>query len=456
MDKFRKLMKDHGAVCTVVLSVLVCVMAVIAFLLAGMLDKAEEKYSAYRTDAEVRISELEKEKNAAAISVSDMQKQLGVMQAEKEELSDIIAEKESEIKVLDVSYRDGDELYGKLTEELNGLKALLEDKEKEIDQISAKLNAMKKSGDIDLSVQSELLDKLKQSLSEEAPMNSEESAKLDENGNVILNGGRAEKYTTYSYPAVSLYYKDLASGYMFSWNENRAFPAAGCGQVTFALSLLKAASDEQAEIEKMNAEYIEKNGKNAKLPYREKVYDFGKIFVYSEESYNSGLGVIKNKSYGTEYTHLQLIETMLKYGDVIAYNELKAVYGTSLQTALVKKLGLKTMKSDLNTVTASELASVMKEVYAFTESDAYYADFMRECMEKSAQTAMLASSVTSKKLLNSFGVDNGAYHYSCVICGDHPYILVILSDMDSGNDEVNSYIKKLVSCVDKLHGNFYK
>ena len=42
-----------------------------------------------------------------------------------------------------------------------------------------------------------------------------------------------------------------------------------------------------------------------------------------------------------------------------------------------------------------------------------------------------------------------------IVYDEHPYLLVIMTDMDAGGNEANSYIQKLASLVDGIHGNFY-
>ena len=61
-----------------------------------------------------------------------------------------------------------------------------------------------------------------------------------------------------------------------------------------------------------------------------------------------------------------------------------------------------------------------------------------------------------QKLLEQyFGWDKEAYHDAGIVYNEKPYILVIMTDMDEGGDEVNDYIKSIIKKIDIMHRNFY-
>jgi hypothetical protein len=57
---------------------------------------------------------------------------------------------------------------------------------------------------------------------------------------------------------------------------------------------------------------------------------------------------------------------------------------------------------------------------------------------------------------HKYGWDTGAYHDMGIVFDKNPYVVVILTDLDSGGTEVDDYIRSVLKLIDKLHENFYK
>ena len=113
------------------------------------------------------------------------------------------------------------------------------------------------------------------------------------------------------------------------------------------------------------------------------------------------------------------------------------------------------MKTDPNQATATDLALIMKQAYAFCESDAYYAEMMKDSMMKGVHNVMITPGIVGRDVIHGSGWADGAYHDMAVVDGEHPYVLVFMSDMTS-NDTVNKYINKLASLINELHNAFYQ
>ena len=179
------------------------------------------------------------------------------------------------------------------------------------------------------------------------------------------------------------------------------------------------------------------------------------MFTYNESNAVSGSGIIKDSEFGTEFTHKELFEAYLKYGDAVAEKELTKVYGTTLRKNLLSNIGTTTMKTDPTQATPTDLALVMKQAYAFCESGAYYSDMMKDCMKKGFHNVMLTPGIACQDVIHGSAYSEGAYHDMAVVCGSRPYVLVFMSDM-TNNDAVNKYISKLASLINELHNTFYQ
>lgn len=84
-----------------------------------------------------------------------------------------------------------------------------------------------------------------------------------------------------------------------------------------------------------------------------------------------------------------------------------------------------------------------------------YSEFMYDCMITSGQSVMIADVVAPTPCAHKYGWDKGNYHDAAVIYDEHPYLLVILTDMDTGSAEINAYIQSIVRQVVKLHESFH-
>ena len=455
MRKFSASEKVAFAV-SFVMFILFISASVLVAVLFGILNSTEEDYSAYRSAAEIQLSELEKEKNRGSVRLTELKNQLELAEKTRSELESRIGQTENEITKLQNSFENKDELYRDLDAQLSALRASLLEKETEIEALKQDIGELEKVYGVDINQQYALIGTLEKLLREEAPMNRYEGPGADGDGDRVTDeNGQPSADVSYVYPTISVYYEDIERGYRYAWQADQTFSLSGCAEAPFALSVLMAASEEQAEYDRKLAEYIAQNGVVDALPNYERKYDFSSIFTYAEETYRPGAGIIKDEEFGAQYSHRELFGLLLRYGDSIAYAALKAEYGTALTQTMVKDFGLTVMRNSLSIGTASELGTIMKQIYRFTESEATYGAFMKENMTESVHTVMIGYGVAPKKVAHTFGWDTNAYHDMAIVYDEHPYVLVILTDMDQGGDAVNAFVQKIAAMIDDLHETFY-
>jgi len=455
MRKFSGSEKMAFAVSSVMFVLFLCA-TVLAATLFGLLDETETDFSSYRAEAEIKLSELEKEKNRVQARLTSLNNALELAEKTRSELESRIAQTEAEIAKLQHSFENKDELYSELNAKLSSLRTQLTEKELEIVSLKETISELEKGYGLDINRQYELLKTLETWLRESAPMNRVETPAISADGSPVLDeNGAPVIEVSYVYPKVSVYYEDVGRGYRYAWQAEEVYALAGCAQAPFALSVLKAASEEQAAYDQKLAEYISQNGVVDALPGYTWQYDFSKIFTYTEEKYRPGAGTIKDQEFGVQYTHRELFGLLLSYCDTVAFAELKTEYGTALTQQLAKDLGLSVMRNNAERSTAAELGTVMKEISRFTESSATYASFMKQCMSESVHTVMIGYGVAPKKVAQMYGWDTDAYHDMAIVYDEHPYVLVIMTDMDQGGEAVNTFVQKLAAMIDDLHETFY-
>ena len=440
---------------SLMLTALFVSMAILAAVLFHSLSVTEKKLADYRTDAEVRLSDLEREKNELTKKESELEQRLELAEKTKAELERRIGEAEAELKELETSFGDTDALYAKLTSQLAELKASLVTKEEEITSLKEELRTLTGSYGADINEQYRILSELTELLREGAPMNRVETAVLNADGTPALNADGTPLYeVSYVYPRISLYYEDIGRGYRYRYQDSFLYDASSCTMVPYALSILQAASTEQQEYDRKLAEYIAANGSTDTLPDFDRIYDLSAYFTYTEDKYRPGSGVIKDGEFGIQYTYEELFEKLVTYQDRVAYAELKSTYGNTLYETLLRSLGTVSLKGENNSATVTDLAAVMKAVYSFTESNATYAGLLGDAMKESVHTVVIGSGVSPKEIAHISGWSESVYHDAAIVYDTHPYVLVIMTDMAEGGDEVNAYLQKLVALIDDLHETF--
>lgn len=412
---------------TAAMAALFLATAILAGALMGMLGDTEKEYSRYRTNNEIELSDLEKKKNELNSKLSDINNRIELAERSKAELENKIWQTETELNELKNSIGNSDQTYKKLNDQLTTLKAELSAKEAEITVLNNQISEISKAYGTNINKQYDILKQI--------------YALLE---NPAVKGAK-----------ISLYYEDLDRGYTLKINESTKYPSAGCLRTPFALSVLIAASNEMADYEKKLAEYEATHGTTDGFPTYKFKYDLSRMFTYTEDKAVSGSGIIKDSEFGTEFSHKELFEAYLKYGDAVAEKELTKVYGTSLRKNFLANIGTVAMKADPNQATATDLALIMKQAYAFCESDAYYASMMKESMMKGVHNVMITPGIVGRDVIHGSGWADGAYHDMAAVDGEHPYVLIFMSDM-TNNDTVNKYINKLASLINELHNTFYQ
>ncbi|CDC75765.1 copper amine oxidase-like domain-containing protein [Candidatus Colimorpha enterica] len=445
LNFLRKMTRNEKAACLVcvILFLLFISASVLAAFLFGMLNRSENNFSDYRKKTDIELSDHEKAGMDAKKELAAMRNSLELAEKNREQLEGRIAGLETEIKNLEKGFGDADGLYASLNSRLEELKKQLSEKEAEISGLKNQIVSFGKSYNIDLNSQAELLNRLDEMIKSGAPLNYSGAANSNTAGAVGV------------YPKISLLYKDIDTGYTYSDNADTVFPAEGTLKAAFAMTVLSAASDEKAAYDKKCAELIAKNGANAVLPEFRPEYDLNTVFTYTADKAVTGEGVIKDEEFGVEYTHLELLRLLLVYGDCVAYEELKSAYGTAMLRDLSKKIGADTVRFNVKDASAGDIGKLLRKIYEFTESGAEYAGFMKEAMMSSLHTVMIGQGVSPKKIAHKYCWETGGYHDMAIVYDEHPYLLVIMTDMDAGGNEANSYIQKLASLVDGIHGNFY-
>lgn len=418
MNRRRPQYNPTFVVLTAVFAVLFTAALAVALVFVMRFSSATEAYRQVESDAEY-IAE------SAQSEIDELRQQL--ILTEKQ-----ILELESEKTELIKSFSDSDERYKSLLEQVANLESQLAAKQREIDRLREDIAKLERVYKVDMNAQFAIIEELEELLRSGAPMKQVKKVEKDESGEEI-------ETVTEEYPRIALYYQDITHGYTYSYGDAEVFYTASCLKAPFALSLLQAATAEQ------------------EAPSGEPIYNFDEVYTYVKSDAQSGSGIIvKEAAEGTQYTYLKLIELMLTHSDNVAFDQLKKKYSTTEFRTLASKLGTSAMRKDLSTMTASDGGKVMAAIYDFMQSDSPYAKFMFDAMTQSNHRVMIPAALPGKTVAHKYGWDIGAYHDMGIVFDKNPFVVVILTDLDQGGNDVDTYIRNVIKLVNRLHENFYK
>lgn len=423
--------------------------------------------SANRALQAFRLQAQEEERQKA----SDAEARIKAAEKEAEELRERLADIAAELAFLKANDR-----HQYLTEQIAELELELEtaiaEYEEQLDVLDALIRDYQTVYTIDVIEQGKIINQLLELLSDGAP---QRKALVEEDEEEEPDPDSPPPEPEYFDAKVALFYQDLSTGYTFAYNEDEVFYSASLIKLTYIWSLLKRISHEEdlaaeraaeckeAELERMaEEEEPEENPEEREWPeyiFVDPKYDLSEtIILDKEEMMREGSGVIKDMEDGTEFTYRELIEYALRKSDNIAFALLceRFGFGDYYQDALA--IGVMSVRQSYYRMTAKEGGLFLKAIYDFIETDERYGAFLRECMIGSAHTVMIVHGVYPTVTAHKYGWDIDAYHDMGIVYNKKPYVLIFMSDLDEGsyNKEVNTYVRQVISLVNKLHNNYYK
>lgn len=380
---------------------------------------------------------------------SDKDSAIAVFKSTEEELENIKSENEKTISELEAKLADMTAQRDSIEKELEDLKkasaetelltAELENKNSQIKRLQEQIESMKKEAKFDLEKLNSVLIELNTMLTSEAPKRTIISEETAQDGTV----GKTESQV---YPNISLYYEDLTTGYKYIYNGDAVYYSASCIKAPLALSILTAAEEEDIAIK----ERVE-NGAVESEENESRIFKLDKIFTYTSIYAMDGTGIIKNSADGTEYTYLELIKYMLTYSDNVAFSQILKEWGYSYLRELVAETGATVMQESLWNSSAVDGGKMMKKIYEYIEGNHKYSSFIKDAMMSSEYKSIIPAGVHGKDVVHKYGWDINAYHDMGIVYDENPYIIVFMSDMDTGDKEVTQYVQKVISLIDSMH-----
>lgn len=442
--------------------VLFCVSAFFAVQYADLLSEKQNNAS----QTEIGIAKGTNTIESLEAALTEKEQDIAVLQAQISSLE----EKMQMLENTDLSQQ----MYQITSqiEQIAQLKTQLAAKTAEVETYRSQLSALQTKLDIDWGTRSRLLSDLYVMLAKEAPLLTPEEQTTETTAEPEEIDPKEEWEA--KYPTISLYYEDLTSGYSVTYNENEVLYSASLIKAPYIYSVIREIED--FEERKYNyaddgSPLYDENGQplftgkhpnldeNGNIVYKEgeEKYDLSRTWTYDPDTMKEeGSGKIQYEQKGFTLTWRELFEYTLLYSDNVAFRQIRDAFGMTSFNELATELSFRGTAYGFMQLTAKDCGTFLRELYSFFTTESDYATWMQDLMCRSAHTVMIPAAVSPTKAAHKYGWDEDAYHDMAVVLDEDPYILVIMTTLEDGGSDVDSYIRSLVQQCKKIHADVAK
>lgn len=219
-------------------------------------------------------------------------------------------------------------------------------------------------------------------------------------------------------PSVSVFYKDLSSGYTYTYNSEQKY---------FIASLIKAPY----------CMYIYDLASQGKC-------DLNKRYTYAARHKAGGTGKIQDMSVGTSFTLEELIGYAIKYSDNVAMNILKENFPVEGYRTYAKGLGLKhpgDIKYATNgNITATDAGIYIEAINDFINQNTYGPRL--KTLMLSTRNPMI---ISSYPVVRKYGWADASFHDMAIVEATYSYLLCICTNHEGDY----STFKKISQRIEK-------
>jgi len=225
---------------------------------------------------------------------------------------------------------------------------------------------------------------------------------------------------------VSIYYENMASGFVYTYNEERVYFGASLSKAAYALYLFQRA--ERGEI------------------------DLDAMLTFTSDDRNVGSGVI-NFTYpvGTQFSVRELIRYNLSESDNVATLILRRTFGTEGYARFIGGLGAdptrvreRVMSSDLSVLDAGIF---IRTIFEYIEAGGPYSAEFRDALVDNQWPFITSPYTVASK--TGWDPNRPRWHDMAIVYAPSPFVLVIMSSWQ-GFREVD--YRRFGDIADMFHG----
>jgi hypothetical protein len=208
---------------------------------------------------------------------------------------------------------------------------------------------------------------------------------------------------------VSVFYKNMETGFTFTYNPNRVFFGASTNKIYSALYIYTLAE----------RGYITLDG----------------LHTYTAADHRGGSGLIQHMPFGTRFTTQELLNHSIRYSCNVAYRMLALRYNHPDFTFwnFVDEIGAnraRILSLTAKNIDAMDASVWMIALFNYLESDGRYAHILRDDLIY-ALNPISSNSYDVAAKYGWMAPHSGELHDLAIIYAPSPYILIILSDTGS-------------------------
>lgn len=272
---------------------------------------------------------------------------------------------------------------------------------------------------------------------------------------------------------VSFYYRDIETGYTISYESDNIMYAASLIKAPYIYTMLKTVADFEYNKLHFDADgnplfdeegqplfegdhpNLDEEGRIVYLEGEEK-YDLSRLWTFNKEEMTvEGSGTIQNMEDGTQFSYLELVRYALLYSDNIAFAEIRKMFGYSEYLQMARAMGVRGSSYGYMKLSADDCGIFLSAIYEFMETNETYGALMKEAMIGSNYPVLIPAGVSPAVAAHKYGWDEDSYHDMAIVYDEHPYILVIMTDLDAGSSKEIVYVRDIVRSIHSIHRNFY-
>ncbi|MCQ2432731.1 MAG: class A beta-lactamase-related serine hydrolase [Clostridia bacterium] len=261
----------------------------------------------------------------------------------------------------------------------------------------------------------------------------------------------------YTRPTAAVSYRDLERGTAFAANGDAMFFSASLIKAPYIYTLLEQIA-KYNEIKAANPTNDPAVGKTLPEDIWEK-YDLARTIRITPSMVEEGSGTIRDMdlSGGKDFTVLELIDYAIRVSDNTAFRILRNEFGYDYFWSVSRTLGVKSVFTSFNNLTAEEGVLYLSAIYDFAKNYPYEGGILISLMRQANHAVLIPYALNGKNVAHKYGWDHDSYHDMALVYGDAPYAVCIMTNFnfDRQSDDINNYIRSIAKAVDALHASFY-
>jgi beta-lactamase class A len=237
---------------------------------------------------------------------------------------------------------------------------------------------------------------------------------------------------------LSLYYKDLTTGYSIEFRADEVYQTASVIKAPYVKYLLESGADLT---------------KSVKTTTR-----------------MGGTKYVDDQPLGTAFTNKQLMEYAIRYSDNTAYYMLNEQFGFTGFNAYAQKLGIRANadrecvlsfpKPRFGYLSARDAGLYFEDIAAYIAKGGEKADMLKTWLTSTTADSQLAAAFDNYAVAHKYGMQDvgnvysRAYHDAGIIYAPHPYVLTVLTNMEA-NAAANKVFTDVAALIDAIQTPLY-